>query len=293
MRTPYSEQASLEDFSRTGRRRRAVRELPVRARAEDLRAHHRHYSMACRRGRCRPASPSSTAAPAAGRFLELGDFYVNDDIGFSIHHGGTFEIEKRFAHGFSFHGSYTFSKTINNSESVANLADLPEGPDISLERAVSRQSVPHRFTLAFVSQIPRERQSLARLQIQLAVYSSGRQTLQRFRRLGREWGRQSAFRPSRQPGPKHAHRAAASPASTCALRAQFHFNERVTAEFSADFFNLFNRVNVTDLNTVYGGIDLERAPESSSGIRHAARCLESVSVSVRREAALLNRMQTM
>jgi hypothetical protein len=33
-------------------------------------------------------------------------------------------------------------------------------------------------------------------------------------------------------------------------------SERVRAEFSADFFNLFNRTNITDLNTVYGSIDL-------------------------------------
>jgi hypothetical protein len=39
------------------------------------------------------------------------------------------------------------------------------------------------------------------------------------------------------------------------------FSERVSAEFSADFFNLFDRVNVTDLNTVYGGIDL-RVPSN-------------------------------
>jgi hypothetical protein len=50
---------------------------------------------------------------------------------------------------------YNDPRTINTSDSVANLADFPDGPDISLERAVSRQSVPHRFTLAFVSQIPR------------------------------------------------------------------------------------------------------------------------------------------
>jgi hypothetical protein len=41
--------------------------------------------------------------------------------------------------------------------------------------------------------------------------------------------------------------------------------ERVSAEFSADFFNLFDRVNVTDLNTVYGGIDLSVAPNPILG----------------------------
>jgi hypothetical protein len=50
--------------------------------------------------------------------------------------------------------------------------------------------------------------------------------------------------------------------STVDLRSarEVRFNERVTAEFSVDFFNLFNRTNITDLNTVYGGIDLNLAP---------------------------------
>ena len=42
-------------------------------------------------------------------------------------------------------------------------------------------------------------------------------------------------------------------------------NERVSAEFSGDFFNLFNRVNVTDLNTVYGGVDFSVAPNPILG----------------------------
>jgi hypothetical protein len=42
-------------------------------------------------------------------------------------------------------------------------------------------------------------------------------------------------------------------------------NERVSAELSADFVNLFNRVNVTDLNTVYGGIDLNVPPNPVLG----------------------------
>ena len=46
-------------------------------------------------------------------------------------------------------------------------------------------------------------------------------------------------------------------------------HERVSAEFSADFFNLFNRVNVTDLNTVYGGIDLSVAPNPILGFNSA------------------------
>ena len=40
-------------------------------------------------------------------------------------------------------------------------------------------------------------------------------------------------------------------------------SEQWTGQFSVDFFNLFNRVNIKDLNTVWGGIDLNVAPISS------------------------------
>ncbi len=46
---------------------------------------------------------------------------------------------------------------------------------------------------------------------------------------------------------------------------EVRINERVSAEFSFDLFNLFNRTNTTDLNTVYGGIDLSQAPNPILG----------------------------
>ena|SRR5688572_16207946 len=49
------------------------------------------------------------------------------------------------------------------------------------------------------------------------------------------------------------------------IARQFQMNDRVSIEAIGDFFNLFNRVNVTDLNTVYGGIDLSVAPNPILG----------------------------
>src|SRR6185503_13752225 len=152
MRTPYSEQASLQISHELGG--------GVAVSVSYLFVHGLKIGTVTgilngvQTGTLPSGKPIFARAAGGRRFLELGDFFANDDIAFSIHHGGSFEIEKRFTRGFSFHSSYTFSKTINNSDSVANLADLPEGPDISQQRAVSRQSVPHRFTLAFVSEIP-------------------------------------------------------------------------------------------------------------------------------------------
>jgi hypothetical protein len=46
---------------------------------------------------------------------------------------------------------------------------------------------------------------------------------------------------------------------------EVRFNDRITAEFSADFFNLLNRINITDLNTVYGGTNLSVPPNPVLG----------------------------
>jgi hypothetical protein len=40
------------------------------------------------------------------------------------------------------------------------------------------------------------------------------------------------------------------------LGRRFRIAEGVSLHATADFFNLFNRVNITDLNTVYGGLPL-------------------------------------
>jgi len=262
MRTPYTQQASLEVSHELGG--------GVAVSASYLYVHGLKIGTVTgilngvQTGTLPSGKPVFARAAGGRRFLELGDFYANDDIAFSIHHGGTFEIEKRFARGFSFHGSYTFSRTINNSDSVANLADLPEGPDISAQRAISRQSVPHRFTLAFVSQIPQSAPVLGDFKFSsLLTAQSGR-----FYNVFAGSDANGDGNPlSDRPGALGRNTLEGPGFASFDLRIarQFRFNERVSAEFSADFFNLFNRVNVTDLNTVYGGIDLSVAPNPILG----------------------------
>ena len=253
MRTPYSEQASVEVSHELG--------AGVAITVSYLYVHglklaaHTGLLNGVQTGTLPSGKPIFARAAGGRRFLELGDFYVNDDIGFSIHHGGTFEIEKRFSRGFSLHSSYTFSKTINNSESVANLADLPEGPDITNERAVSRQSVPHRYTLAFVSQIPQNVSVLHDFKFSsLFTAQSGR----RFNVFAGADANGDGNPLSDRPGTLGRNTLRGDDFVSFDLRVarQIRFSERVSAEFSADFFNLFDRLNVTDLNTVYGGIDL-------------------------------------
>ena len=89
----------------------------------------------------------------ARQFPELGDNHITTNIGDSIYHGGTLELQKRFNRGLGFHGSYTWSKTVTDVDSVTNLGDFPEALGFS-ERGLSRQHLGHRFTLSFLSQVP-------------------------------------------------------------------------------------------------------------------------------------------
>jgi outer membrane receptor protein involved in Fe transport len=262
LRAPYSEQASLEISHELGGGF-AVTGSYLYVHGLKLGAHTGMLN-GVQTGTLPSGKPIYARALGGRRFLELGDFFVVDDIGFSIHHGGTFEIEKRFSHGFSFHSSYTFSKTINNSESVANLADFPEDPIIGPERAISRQSVAHRYTLAFLSQIPPHVKILRDFKFSsLLTAQSGRQ----FNVFAGPDANGDGNPLSDRPGNLGRNTLEGPGLVTFDMRIgrEVRFNERVSAEFSLDFFNLFNRTNITDLNTVYGGIDLSVPPNPILG----------------------------
>ena len=212
-----------------------------------------------------PSGKPTFVRAAGGRaFPELGDFYANDDIGFSIHHGGTLEVERRFSQGFSVHSSYTYSKTINNTDSVANLADLPEGPSIADQRAVSRQSVPHRFTTAFVSQVPDLVQAVGNLKFS-ALFTA--QAGRRFNVFAGSDANGDGNPLSDRPGNlgRNTLKGPSYVSLDLRLAREFRLNDRLSAELSGDLFNVFNRVNVTDLNTVYGGTDLTVPPNPILG----------------------------
>jgi hypothetical protein len=209
-------------------------------------------------------TPGGLPLISARRFPELGDFFVKDSGGISVYHGGSVEAEKRFRRGFSFHGSYTFSKTINNSESVANLADIPQGQNRSFERAISRQSVPHRFTLAAVSQIPSGVRGLHDLRFSaLVTVESGR-----FYNVFAGPDVNGDGNPiSDRPSALGRNTLEGPGLATIDLRVgrEFHLGERLSLELTADLFNVLNRTNIKDLNTLYGAPTLALPPDPNLG----------------------------
>ncbi len=195
-------------------------------------------------------------------FPELGNFHVTDNLGTSTYHGGTIEVQRRFSGGIGFHASYTLSEGRTNVESVTNLADFPEGLDASVEEALSRQHVRHRGTLAFTSQVSGSVPVLHDFKFAALVsLESGRYFTVFTGSDANGDGNPNSDRPgtlgrNTLEGPSYA-------SVDVRVAREFRLGEKARAELSVDVFNLFNRTNVRDLNTVWGSNNPDATPIAS------------------------------
>jgi hypothetical protein len=193
---------------------------------------------------------NSGRTPTARRFLDLGNLFLAiDSGGMAVYHGGTAEIEKHFSHGFSLLGSYTYSRTISDYESVASIADSPQSQNRRLERAASRQSIPQRLVLALVSEIPRQVRVFHdfRFSTLLNAQSGGFYNIfagQDFNDDGNPL--------SDRPGalPRNTLKGPGMVSWDMRVARTAHWREHLSGEFTFDLFNVTNRVNISNLNTV-------------------------------------------
>jgi hypothetical protein len=269
LRTPYSEQASLQISHELGGGV-AVSVSYLFVHGLKMGAHTPILDAVPTPGAVIPGEPGKPVMGdgtpgGAGRrlFPELGDFFVKVSGGASIYHGGTFEVQKRFSHGFAVHSSYSFSKTISNSDSVANLADVPE-TSLALERALSRQNVPHRYTLSFISEIPHDVRFVHDIKVSsLLSLESGRP----FNVFAGSDANRDGNPLSDRPGNLGRNSMQGPGFASLDMRVArpIRIRERLRAEVSADLFNVINRSNIKDLNTLYGGTDLTLPPNPILG----------------------------
>jgi hypothetical protein len=188
--------------------------------------------------------------PTNNIFPNLGTiFYVVNSGGTSVYHGGTAEIEKRFNHNFSMNASYTYSRTISNYESVANLADVPQSQDQNAERAASRQSIPQKLTLDLVSTVPRSVPLLHDFKFSTLLDAQSGQFYNIFAGLDTNGDTNTL---NNRPGTlaRDTLKGPAIFSWDMRVARDMHLTERLTGEVTFDLFNVTNRVNVSDLNTV-------------------------------------------
>jgi hypothetical protein len=200
------------------------------------------YGVAVVAGACQ--EPTNSIFPNLGTL-----FYVVNSGGMSVYNGATAEIEKRFSHGFSLHGSYTYSRTISNYESVANLADFPQSQDQNLERSASRQSIPQKFTFDLVSAVPHTVPVLHDFKFSTLLEARSGAFFNIFAGLDANGDTNSL---NDRPGTLGRNTLKGPSIFSWDMRMarDIRFNERFTGELTFDLFNATNRANVSDLNTV-------------------------------------------
>lgn len=83
-------------------------------------------------------------------------FLFESSDGSSILHAGSIRVRKRMRHGFSFGGTYTYSKSIDNASSIGGTAVVVAQNDLDLaaERGLSSFDQRHRFTADYYYQLP-------------------------------------------------------------------------------------------------------------------------------------------
>jgi outer membrane receptor protein involved in Fe transport len=256
LNTPYSHQASLQMSHEIGAGI-AVTAGYLYVNARELLAHTPNIN-AVQTG----VLPTGKPIVAGRRFAELGNFYVVDNLGYSTYHGGTLEAQKHLSRGIGFHTSYTWSKTITNVDSLTNLADFPEGPQLENERSLSRQHLGHRLTTGFIGEIPQDVPVVRNFMIStLASIESGR----RYNVFTGADSNADGNPLSDRPGllSRNSFRGPMYASVDLRVARTVRFTEKLRSQLSVDFFNLFNRVNIRDLNMVYGSFDLNAPPVAS------------------------------
>jgi len=172
----------------------------------------------------------------------------------STYHGGFLTVAKRLSHGVSFNINYTFSKTLDFPTGYT-FRDLFEDPlNARLDWGLSNQHVGQRFVLTLTGEGPR-RWALTR-DFKLGVIA----TLQSPRYVslftGFDANGDLEFGPDRVGliG-RNTYKGDSFKQIDLRLSRLIPLTERYRLEVLMEFFNLFNRPNVTEVNTVYGAAD--------------------------------------
>jgi hypothetical protein len=214
-----------------------------------------------------PAPPPNVGAPTPGGPADprFGFVLYVKPIGFSLYNAGTLSLRKAFSHHFNFLANYTYSKSIDISTTV-NLPNTPENylhPEY--DRAVGDNDVRHRFTLAFLTESPKEWPMVVR-DFKFSVLTSLQSARFYSINAGFDTNGDSFPFPDRVgTSPRNSYKGDPFYNLDVRLQRAIPFSERVRGEASVELFNLFNRPNVLDVDHVYGLADFAGALPKAFG----------------------------
>ena len=207
----------------------------------------------------------STGKPIiAGRqFAELGNFHVTDNVGTSTYHGGTLELKKQFTHSFGF-TAVLHPRPVADQRRVRHQPGrlpgrhrlLDRGRVLAAARAPSRDAGLHEPGAG-------RRRGAGRLQVRRPGDAGERAPLHGVRRAATPTATETPTPTASASSSATAWKGPGYRSVDVRVAREFRLGGRARAEVSVDVFNLFNRTNIRDLNTVWGSFDPNVPPIAS------------------------------
>jgi outer membrane receptor protein involved in Fe transport len=176
-------------------------------------------------------------------------------VGFSIYHGGTLSVRKTFAHHYSLLTNYVYSKSLDISTTI-NLPNVPQNYlHIRQDKAISDNDNRHRFTAALQAESPeswwKPLQDM-KGSIVLSAASPRYSTIN----VGFDTnGDNFPFSDRVGTVGRNTYRGQRYVNMDLRIQKAFPITQKLKGQFSAEAFNIFNIVNVQDIDHVYAAPD--------------------------------------
>jgi hypothetical protein len=274
-RIAYSEQASLQVDQQLGKG------LVVSAAYLFLRAHKQLRpenlnvcppgGLASDATDCPPASavnpafvnnklPDGRDAFSGPLYNNAGLLYYVDATGNAAYNGGTLSVTDKLGAYLRFSANYTLSHTTDDGTFLTFVSTPQDQYNRNLERADSVQDVRHRFVGNFTADTPNHG-FLRNFELSSIVTLQSPRPFTIF--VGNDINGDTNPVTDRVGwSPRNSYRGDDLYATDLRLARFIHLNERMALNLAMDAFNVFNRQNVNEVTSVYGGgtIDFCGAP---------------------------------
>jgi len=184
-------------------------------------------------------------------YTNAGLMYFLDGSGNAEYDGATLSVSDRFGQYLRFNANYTWSHTRDDGTFTTFVSTPEDLYDRALERADSVQDVRHRFVGNFTASAPNHG-FLRNFEFSSIVNLQSPRPFTMF--VGNDVNGDTNPVTDRVGwSPRNAYRGDKLYSVDLRLARAVHFSEHTRLDLAFDAFNVFNRQNVNEVTSVYGG----------------------------------------
>jgi hypothetical protein len=186
-------------------------------------------------------------------YNNAGLMYYLDGSGNAAYNGATVSVTDKIGQYFRFSANYTFSHTTDDGTFTTFVSTPEDFYNRALERADSVQDVRHRFVANFTADTPKHSRPVFRnLEFSSIITLQSPRPFTMF--VGNDVNGDTNPVTDRVGwSPRNAYRGDDLYSYDLRLSRTFYFREHMGLNLAFDGFNVFNRQNINEVTSVYGG----------------------------------------